>query len=98
VAIELKQVENTADLAKLRFTPGELEKFAQTFQEILAYFEQLQTVATEGVEPMYHALLQETPETPLREDEVRASLGPETSLTNAPRTAEHQFVVPRVME
>jgi aspartyl-tRNA(Asn)/glutamyl-tRNA(Gln) amidotransferase subunit C len=98
VAVDVTQVEKTADLAKLRFTPGELEKFTVTFQEILTYFAQLQAVSTEGVEPMYHALLQESPQTPMREDEVKPSLGPDASLANAPRAAEQQFVVPRVVE
>jgi aspartyl-tRNA(Asn)/glutamyl-tRNA(Gln) amidotransferase subunit C len=98
VAVDRNQVKKTADLAKLRFAPEELEKFILTFQQILAYFEQLETVSTEEVEPMYHALFQESPRTPTREDEVKASLGAEVSLANAPREKEQQFVVPRVVE
>lgn len=93
-----KEVERIADLANLEFEPKELGLFAQRFQEILDYFNQLETVPTDDVEPMYHALLQEEVATPSRSDEVGASLSAEAALREAPDAVDNQFRVPRVID
>ncbi len=98
MAVDIREVEKIADLARLKFKPEELERFVPQFQEILDYFVQLEAVPTESVRPMYHALLQDHPETPMREDEVQKSLRAEVAVANAPDSADEQFRVPRVID
>lgn len=92
------QVEKTAALAKLRFEAESLEKFIPTFEQILEYFEQLNQIDTESIQPTYHALFDQELATPLRLDECGESLPPEEVLKNAPEAKEGHFRVPRVIE
>lgn len=96
--ISTKKVGKIADLANLKFTPEELERFVHQFQEILDYFGQLESVPTEEIEPTYHALEEDHLETPTREDQVKPSFDAATALANAPDSSEDQFRVPAVIE
>jgi aspartyl-tRNA(Asn)/glutamyl-tRNA(Gln) amidotransferase subunit C len=96
--ISTKEVEKIAQLANLRFSPEELERFISQFQDILDYIAQLEAISTEGVEPTYHALEQEELVTPMREDVPGSSLPVETTLENAPDSTEDHFRVPAVIE
>ena len=58
----------------------------------------LETVDTEDVAPMNHALLQVQPETPMREDIVGDSLAGDLAVREAPDSEENQFRVPKVIE
>lgn len=91
-------VTRTAALARLEFSGPERERFVTTFEQILAYFRQLERVPTDGLEPTYHALDEAVTGTPLRPDEVTPSLDPEEVLRGAPDTREGHFRVPRVIE
>ena len=93
-----KEVGKIADLSNLRFAPHELGRFVHQFQKILDYFAQLEGVSTEEIAPMYHALQQESPETPTRQDKTRPSFPPEVALANAPDPADQCFRVPKVIE
>ena len=98
MSVSVEEVEKIAELSKLAFAPPELDRFVLQFQAILRYFAQLEGVSTEGVEPRYHALQQEQPETPMREDVAKPSFSPEVALANAPDPADQHFRVPRVIE
>ena len=63
--------------------------------QILAHFESLRNLDTEGVEPTAHAVPLRNV---LREDEVRPSLAREQVLQNAPQVQDGYFKVPRIME
>jgi aspartyl-tRNA(Asn)/glutamyl-tRNA(Gln) amidotransferase subunit C len=57
--------------------------------------EQLNEVPTEDVEPTTHILdLLNV----MRDDLVRQTLSADEALANAPETAQHFFVVPRIVE
>ena len=63
--------------------------------DVLKYFEKLNAVDVEGVEPTAHAV----PLTNvLREDEPRESLSHEAAMRNAPKTANGLFIVPKIVE
>ncbi len=96
--ITTKDVERIAELAHLRFSEEELTPFTEHFQEILDYFVQLESVETDHVEPMSHALQQSEPETPMREDTVGESLEAELAVREAPDADDAQFRVPKVIE
>ena len=97
MAISTQEVEKIADLSHLRFTPEELQRFVDQFQEILEYCAQLEALRTDDVEPTYHALAEELA-TPMREDQVQTSFSTERALANAPDSTDEYFRVPAVIE
>lgn len=80
-----------ADLARLAFSDEELEAFTEEMNEILAYFEKLREVDTEGVEPAFRVLRREDV---FREDRVGEMLAPERALAGAPDRSGNHFRVP----
>jgi aspartyl-tRNA(Asn)/glutamyl-tRNA(Gln) amidotransferase subunit C len=91
-------VEKVAQLAHMDIAPEDLKIFAPQMAEIIAYVEQLNTVDTSNVEPALGGLTPEGQKTDSsREDEVTASLGQKTALTEAPDPAEGHFRVPKVL-
>ena len=93
--ITTAQVEHVAQLARLALSPHEKQRLTEQLNAILTYMEQLNEVPTEGVEPTAHVL---DLVNVFRDDAVQPSLGAETALANAPETAHHFFVVPRIVE
>lgn len=51
-SIDKKSLEHLAELARLELDPDEEEKLLNDFKKILAYFEELKSLDTSGVEPM----------------------------------------------
>lgn len=78
-------------LAGLRLTPEEREQLRADLAKILAYFQKLQEVNTEGVTP-FSPLPGQT--NALREDEPGPSLPQEEALRNAPESEGGYFRVP----
>ena len=89
------QVEHVAQLARLALSAEEKQRFTEQLNAILSYVEQLNEVPTAGVEPTTHVL---DLVNVLRDDTVRQTLNADTALANAPETAHHFFVVPRIVE
>lgn len=88
-------VEKVAELARLKLTEEQKEIFTKDFNSILDYFEQLQDINTEKVEPTYQA---SHTQNMFRDDKVEPSLSLEDSLKNAPDKAKSCFRVPRILE
>ena|SRR5215217_1757864 len=90
------EVERIARLARLALTAGERDLFARQLTAILQYAEQLREVNTDGVAPTSHPLALTTP---LRADEIRASLPRAAALQEAPEAdvSGGLFKVPRVL-
>ena len=88
-------VKYTAQLARLNLSEAEALKFQSQLSQVLSYVEKLKTVDVTGVEPTAHT-------SPVfnvfRADEPRPWFNSETALANAPRQANHLFVVPKVIE
>jgi aspartyl-tRNA(Asn)/glutamyl-tRNA(Gln) amidotransferase subunit C len=84
-----------ADLARIKLTPEEIEKFQSQLAHVLEHVERLNQVDVTNVEPMAHSF-------PIynvfRKDEVGPSLDREVALSNAPRQAQGLFVVTKVVE
>jgi len=91
-------VEKIAELARLEFNQAELAQFIPTFEEILGYFQQLESVDTEDVKPTFHAVLSEDFQTPYRPDKTEDSLTVEDVMSNSPDNLKGQFRVPKVIE
>ncbi len=78
-------------LAGLRLSPPERERMREELAKILAYFQKLQEVSTEGVQPFSPLPGQVNV---LREDEPSPSLSQEEALRNAPDRSDGYFRVP----
>ena len=75
--ITVEEVEHIAKLARLSLSEEEKILYAEQLGRLIGYFDELQEVDTEGVEPMTHAV----PNTNvLREDEIVPSPGHEQVL------------------
>lgn len=92
--LEKAQVEHIAHLARLKLSPDELEKLTLEMAVIIDYFEQLQMVDTDGVEPRDQFI---TAENVFRDDTVRPSLTQGQALGNAPESDGEFFHVPKVI-
>ncbi len=94
-------VKKVAELARLEFTEAELNIFSSQFQAILEYISQIGELELDNVEPMASPL--PGPQR-LRPDTFRKDLHdtPDTTqgmaVTNAPRSKDGFFVVPKVIE
>jgi aspartyl-tRNA(Asn)/glutamyl-tRNA(Gln) amidotransferase subunit C len=89
------QVEHVARLARLVLQADEQRVLTEQLNTILTYMEQLNEVPTEEVEPTAHVLdLLNV----MRDDTVQPTLAADEALANAPETAQHFFVVPRIVE
>ncbi len=93
--ITKKDVENTAKLAKLEFTPEETEIFANQFSNIVKFVEQISELDTENVPPTTHAVEKSNV---LRSDETKPSMPLSDIEQIAPQSSGGNIVVPRVIE
>lgn len=91
------EVRHLADLANLRLSDADIERYARDLEEILAYVAQLDEVDTTGVEPMAQVLHQGNA-APLRADVPGPSLAQETALRGAPLAGAGHFKVPKVID
>ena len=90
-----EEVDHIALLSRLELSTAERERAAGELSQILGYFEKLNELDTENVEPTSQAI---PVSNILREDTVTPSLTPAAALQNAPESAANMFQVPRVVE
>jgi aspartyl-tRNA(Asn)/glutamyl-tRNA(Gln) amidotransferase subunit C len=95
MSIDAATVRKVARLARIAESEERLEPLAKELSGILSWIEQLNEVDTDGVEPMTSAV--HTP-LPMREDVVTEGGDPAKVLSNAPKTVNNFFVVPKVVE
>ena len=95
MAIDAATVRKVARLARIAEPEEKLEPLAKELNAILNWIEQLNEVETDGVEPMTTAI--HTP-LPMRDDVATDGGDPDRVLANAPKTRDHFFIVPKVVE
>ncbi|MFP6899800.1 MAG: Asp-tRNA(Asn)/Glu-tRNA(Gln) amidotransferase subunit GatC [Opitutales bacterium] len=88
-------VDYVANLARIELTDAEKKKFSSQLGDVLKYFEKLNTVNLEGVEPTAHAFPRYNV---WDEDRPRPGFSVEEALSNAPEKRQDQVVVPKVIE
>ena len=95
MALDKSEVEKIAHLARLKISDSEAEQVAGRITDILALIDQMQSVDTDGVEPLAHPVdaVQR-----LRADEVTESDHRDALQTLAPATEDGLYLVPRVIE
>ena len=84
-----------ATLARLDLTPDEQEQLAGHLDRILDYMDKLNELATEGVEPMSHAV---DVVNVLRPDRAVNEPRTEDLLRNAPARDDDFLSVPKIIE
>ncbi|MGQ9700105.1 MAG: Asp-tRNA(Asn)/Glu-tRNA(Gln) amidotransferase subunit GatC [Candidatus Bipolaricaulaceae bacterium] len=93
--IDERMMAHLEALAGLRLTPEERERLRADLEKILAYFQKLQEVPTQGVPPF-------SPlpgvENAFRGEEPEPSLSQEEALANAPEKEDGFFSVPPLFE
>jgi aspartyl-tRNA(Asn)/glutamyl-tRNA(Gln) amidotransferase subunit C len=89
--IDIKYVAN---LARIRLTDKEIERFSKQLKDVLKYIDKLKELDITNIQPTSHVL-------PLknifREDVVKSSLNSEEVLKNAPQRKGNFFKVPKVL-
>ena len=88
-------IDYVANLARIELTPKEKEKFQGQLGDVLKYFEKLQKVDVEGVEPTAHAFPRFNV---WDEDQSVEGFTADAALSNAPKARNDQVVVPKVVE
>lgn len=87
-------IEEVEILAKLQLTPEEKVKARQDMEEMIEYFDKMNELDTEGVEPLTHIFNMGNV---MREDEITNEDGSEDALKNAPEKHNMAFVVPKTV-
>ena len=95
--VKRDEVLKVAMLAKLEFTEPELEQLTTELNGVLSYIDQLQEVDVRSVAPLEN-VNEFVETTALRADVNLPSLSREEALSNAPRSADGYFLVPKVIE
>lgn len=88
-------IDKLSDLAKLEFEGNEKEQLKKDLVQITAFFEQLNQVNTDGVEPL---IFMSDAVNVLRADEVNQTITHEEALSNAPAKDSDYFRVPKFIE
>ncbi|MCU0441274.1 MAG: Asp-tRNA(Asn)/Glu-tRNA(Gln) amidotransferase subunit GatC [Bacteroidia bacterium] len=88
-------IDKLADLAKLEFDEIEKEQLKKDLAQITAFFEQLNKVDTDGVEPL---IFMSDAVNVLRPDEVEQVISHEEALENAPAKDSDYFRVPKFID
>lgn len=92
--IDIDLVRHVGVLSRIELTDEQVEKFAAQLGAIIEYFDKLNELDTENVEPMAHAA---EAHNVLADDVPGTSLSPAEALANAPQRDGDFFKVPKVI-
>ncbi|MCI0680481.1 MAG: Asp-tRNA(Asn)/Glu-tRNA(Gln) amidotransferase subunit GatC [Gemmataceae bacterium] len=95
MSLSIDQVRWVAHLARLELTDDEAATFTRDLTAIVDYVNQLQSVNTDNVEPLAHAVELTNV---FRADEPAESLPVDQALANAPRREGDFYAVPAVLD
>ncbi len=92
--IDIELVRRIGKLSRIELTDEQVEMFSRQLGDILGYFDKLQELDTENVDPMPHAV---EILNVFGGDSPSESLSPEDALSNAPQRDGNFFKVPKVI-
>lgn len=95
MSLTLEDIRRIAHLARIRIDADEATRYQAQLNDILHLIEQMQTIDTQGIEPMAHAcdVYQR-----LREDVVTETNRREVFQAVAPQVEDGLYLVPKVIE
>ena len=88
-------IDYVSNLARIELSEKEKEKFRGQLGDVLKYFEKLQEVDVEGVEPTAHAFPRYNV---WDKDLAKKPFSVDLALQNAPKSRNEQILVPKVVE
>ena len=95
MSISQEQVQWIAHLARLELPAAELDVMQRDLNAIVEYVNLLQTLNTDGVEPLAHTL---DLANVFRDDQPMPSYGVDEILANAPQRQDDYYAVPAVLD
>jgi aspartyl-tRNA(Asn)/glutamyl-tRNA(Gln) amidotransferase subunit C len=95
MSLSQDQIRRIAQLARIALHPDEADTVRERLNRVLGLIDQLQAVATEGIQPMSHAL---DVVQPLRADQVTQAAPRERLQAGAPALEDGLYLVPKVIE
>src|SRR5208337_431891 len=93
--IDEATVKRIAHLSRLKISAQEAQSLERELNGILAWVEELNAIPTEGVEPLTSA---GAAKLEMRADAVTDGGRPSDIMKNAPKSEDHFFLVPKVIE
>ncbi|MGC8764485.1 MAG: Asp-tRNA(Asn)/Glu-tRNA(Gln) amidotransferase subunit GatC [Brevinematia bacterium] len=93
--IGIEDVKKIAALAKLEFSPEELQDFTEQFKKIVSFIEKISELDTSNVKPMVYPVENKNI---TRDDVIKASAKIEDIEAIAPEFSNGCIVVPKVIE
>jgi aspartyl-tRNA(Asn)/glutamyl-tRNA(Gln) amidotransferase subunit C len=88
-------IDYVANLARIELSDEEKTTYQKQLGEVLKYFEKLQELKVDGVEPTAHAFPRYNV---WDKDESKQGFSASEALKNAPQSRQDQVVVPKVIE
>lgn len=98
MSLDTAAVRRIASLARIRLEEAEVARMQTELNDILGWIEQLQSVNTDGIEPMAGGAPAGQIAMRMREDAVTDGGIPDKVLANAPDPQGEYFGVPKVVE
>ena len=95
MSLSVDQVRWVAHLARLELAEDEINALTRDLTAIVDYVNQLQSVNTDGVEPLAHAVALTNV---FRDDAPSPSLNVDQALANAPQRKDNYYAVPAVLD
>jgi aspartyl-tRNA(Asn)/glutamyl-tRNA(Gln) amidotransferase subunit C len=92
--LSIKEVQHIADLARLKLSDTEKQRYVEQLSDILDYVDHLNELDTDHIPPTASVL---SLQLRLRDDEARDGLSQEEVLGSAAETQDGQFKVPPVL-
>ena len=93
--IDIKQIEQIANLSRIKLTDDEKDIFREQLTDILGYIEKLNELDTDDVQPMAYAT---SLKNVFREDQQKSSFPRQEILELSTSSANGFFKVPKVLE
>lgn len=88
-------IDYVANLARIELSDEEKTTYQRQLGDVLKYFEKLQELEVDGVEPTAHAFPRYNV---WDKDESKQGFSATEALKNAPQSRQDQVVVPKVIE
>ena len=92
--MDIQELETTAALAQIELKEGDLARLGTAVSQMLAYFEKMNAVDTNGLEPTTHALVKNNR---VRADVVVSSGLADALVERAPEREDRFIVIPNVL-
>lgn len=90
--VDIDLIDKLATLSKLEFEPAQKIEIGKDLEKMLNFMEQLNSIDTEGVEPLIYV---NEVENVWRADEVKQLITKKEALANAPLKNDDYFMVPK---